>query len=177
MNEPAVFGPEVGDFRQGTSFSRWALARYLVGRSMLASLSRGLLIVGLVILALATTVWFGADSHGWAIFVGLIALAVLVSRALLVAIIRRLTATREFAPVENGLRRLVADTRRSVLREMRRIGLPSHLWTLPLIALHMLRPHKRRQTIARMRQFNVDRVVTDTQVDEVHLLLRQVVRR
>jgi hypothetical protein len=177
MNEPVVSGPEVGEFRQGTSFSRWALARYLVGRSMLASLSRGLLIVGLVILVLATTVWFGAHSHGWAVFVGLIALAVLVSRALLVAIIRRLTATREFAPVETRLRRLVADTRRAVLREMRRIGLPSHLWTLPLLAVYLLRPLKRRDTIARLRQFNVDRVVSSSQVDEVHLLLRQVARR
>jgi hypothetical protein len=177
MNEPVVSDPEVGEFRLGTAFSRWALARYLVGRSLLDALSRGLLIAGLVILGSAALLWFGPDAHSWAIFFGVWGVGVLLLRGLLVLVLRRVTATREFGPIENGLRRLVADTRRGVLRELRAVGLPSHLWTLPLLGVRLLRPRKRRDTIARLRQFNVDRVVPASRVDEVHMMLRQVVRR
>jgi hypothetical protein len=161
----------------GTEFSRWALARYLVGRSMLTSLSRCLLIVGLIVLGSAVALWFGPDAHAAAVVVGMFALTVLLFRVLLVAVLRRITATREFAPIENGLRRLVTDTRRAVLRELRHLGLPSHLWTLPLLGVRLLRPRKRRDTIARLRRFEVDRVVPSSRVDEVHMLLRQVARR
>lgn len=177
MSEPVVGGPQVGSFRQGNAFSQWALARYLVGRALGESLGRSLLIIGIAILGLAAGLWWGLDQHGWGVLVAIIGLFVILLRALLMAIISRLTATREYAPIEQRLRRLVADTRREVLRELRRVGLPGHLWTLPLLGVRLLRPSKRRDTLQRLRRFEVDRVVPQARVDELHMLLRTAVGR
>ena len=169
--------PDVGDWRQGNAFSQWALARYLVGRALAESLGTSLLIIGLAILALAAGFWWGLDQHGWGVLIAIIGFFVILLRALLMAIISRLTATREYAPVEQRLRKLVADTRRQVLRELRRIGLPGRLWTLPLLGVRLLRPSRRRDTLRRLRQFDVDRVVPQASVDELHMLLRNAVGR
>src|ERR1700712_47740 len=44
---------DVGSFDQGTEFSRWALARYIVGRVILERVSWALLAMAVVVLALA----------------------------------------------------------------------------------------------------------------------------
>jgi hypothetical protein len=177
VSEPVVSGPQVGSFAQGNAFSQWALARYLVGRAIAESLGRSLLVIGLAILALAAGLWWGVDAHGWGVLVAILGFVVLLLRALVMAIIRRLTATREYAPVEQRLRSLVADTRKGVLRELRRVGLPGRIWTLPLLAVRLLRPSRRRDTLQRMRQFEVSRVVPQRTVDELHMLIRSAVGR
>ncbi len=68
----------------------------------------------------------------------LLALIVLVVRAGLRAILRRLTAADRYGPVEERLRALVSDTKGDVLKELRRVGLPSHTWTLPLLAFRLV---------------------------------------
>jgi hypothetical protein len=163
--------PEVGDFRPGSPLSRWALARYLVGRSIGESVGVGLLVVGLLILAGAGVLTWA----GWivvAVLVGLVGVGVLVLRAVLLAVLRRLTATPEFSPVGDRLRDLVADTRGDVLRELRRLRLPAHTWTVPLLALRLLRRRRRAQTVERLRSFDIDRVVPAARIDELHLLLQ-----
>jgi hypothetical protein len=170
---PAVPDPiDVGSFEQGTAASRWALARYLVGRAIGESLSRSLLVLALVVLVLAGLLeWAG--STFWAVVIAVLALAVLAMRGVLGAVLRRLTATEVYGPVEQRLRALVKDTRRDVLAELRRTGLPGRTWTLPLLALRLLRRRRRPDTLERLRSFRVDNVVPAARVDELHLMLRR----
>ncbi|HEY2167658.1 MAG TPA: hypothetical protein VGH01_10860 [Jatrophihabitantaceae bacterium] len=169
-SEPA--GPEVGEFRQGSPVSRWALARYLVGRAIGQSVSSALLLVALVVLGLAALIEWGAHQTFWAVLVAVVALAVLALRGLLRAVLRRLTATDRVGPLEARLRALVADTRGDVLAELRRLGLPGRTWTLPLLALRLLRRSRRGETLERLRGFQVDRVVPPARIDELHLIIR-----
>jgi hypothetical protein len=163
--------PEIGAFRPGSPLSRWALARYLVGRAIGESVSRTLLIVALVLLALAAGLQWGVGVTAGAVLVALVALFVLGLRWLLRAVLRRLTAVATYGPAEARLRELVADTSADVLRELRRLGLPSHLLTLPLLAVR-LAGRRRAATLERLRGFDVDRAVPRARLDELHLLLR-----
>jgi len=70
----------------------------------------------------------------------------------------------------------VSDTHGDVLRELRRLGLPSHLWTLPLLALR-LAGRRRAETFERLRAFDIDRAVPKARLDELHLLLRDATGR
>jgi len=173
-DEPLAY--DVGAFEQGSALRRWALARYLVGRALAESVSRSLLILALVILAMAGIVeWQG--STFWSVVIAVLALGVLAMRAVLRAVLRRLTAADQVGPVEARLVALVADTRSDVLAELRRIGLPGRTWTLPLLALRFLGRERRRRTVARLRDFDLDRVVPKSRVDELHLILRGTLGR
>jgi hypothetical protein len=170
------FGVDVGAFEQGSPVSRWALARYLVGRAIGESISRSLLVVALVVLGCAGLVeWLG--STFWSIVIAVLALAVLGMRAILRAVLRRVTAADQLAPLEARLRALVSDTRSDVLAELRRIRLPGRTWSLPFFAFRLLGRERRRKTIARLRTFDLDRVVPKARVDELHLLLRDALGR
>lgn len=167
---------DVGEFRQGSAVSQWALARYLVGRAIGESVGNSLMIVAVVILALAALIWW-AGSIFWAVVVGVIALGVLLMRALMLGLLRRLTAVGQYGPVEDRLRSLVSDTRADVLRELRRVGLPGHTWSLPLLGLRLLRSRRRKETFERLRTFQLDRTVPKARLDELHLLLQSAVGR
>ena len=168
--------PEVGDFEQGTPGSRWALGRYLVGRALGDYVSRGLLIIALVIAALAALVyWLGPM---WlAVLIGVFALSVLLFRWLLSAVLRRFTGAHLFGPAEQRMRALVADTRGDVRTELRRIGVPSRTFTLPLLALRLARRKRRQDTLDRLRRFDADRVVPAARLDELHMIVRQLRHR
>jgi hypothetical protein len=168
---------DVGAFEQGSPASRWALARYLVGRAVLESVSRSLFVVALLVLALAVVVQVTVHWTFFAVLIGIVGFGVLGFRALLRAVLSRLMAAGQVAPLEQRLRALVADTRSDVRRELRRIGLPSHTWTLPLFAFRLLSRKRRPDTVARLRTFDVDNVVPRTRIDELHLLLRNAVGR
>ena len=182
-DEPEWFVPggdpnaadDVGEFGQGSPLSQWALARYLVGRAIGESVGISLMLVALVVLGLAVLVWV-AGSVFWAVLVGVVALAVLAMRALLLAVLRRLTAAGQFRPVEQRMRRLVRDTRADVLRELRRIGLPGRTFTLPLLGWRLV-GRRRGETFTRLRGFDIDRAVPRARLDELHLLLRSLVGR
>ena len=165
--------PEVGDFAQGNPTSRWALGRYLVGRVIGEEVSRVLMVIALVIIGLTALVsWLGPT---WlAVLIGLVALCVLVVRWLLGAVLRRFTGTGLFGPMEERMRALVADTRGGVRAELRRIGVPSRTWTLPLLAVRLARRRSRPETLRRLRQFDVDRAVPDSRLDELHMIVRQL---
>ncbi|MCW2495510.1 hypothetical protein [Jatrophihabitans sp.] len=166
-------GADVGDFRQGTPASQWALARYLVGRAVAEALGRGLMIAALGVLVIAGLIGW-AGSTFWAVVVGVVALGILVLRAALLGVLRRLPLMAGFGALEDRLRALVTDTGKDVLRELRRVGLPSHSWTLPLLALRLI-GRRRRETTERLRRFEVGRVVPAARLDELHLLLRGAV--
>jgi hypothetical protein len=167
---------DVGAFEQGSPVSRWALARYLVGRAIGESIGRSLLVVAVVFLAVAGLVEWAGSTFG-SIVIALIALAVLGLRAIMRAVLRRLTAVDRVAPLEARMRALVADTRSDVLAELRRIGLPGRTWTLPLLVLRLLGRQRRRRTLARLRTFDLERVVPKARVDELHLVLRDSLGR
>src|SRR3954452_10842115 len=168
-------GNEVGDFRPGSPLSQWALARYLVGRAIGESISRTLLIVALVLVALAVATEWGLRLTFLTVLVSIIAVFVLLLRWVLRAVLRRLTAADHYGPIETRLRALVAETHGDVLRELRRVGLPSHVLTLPLLAVRLV-GKRRRQTLERLRGFRIDRTVPKHRLDELHLLLRDVAR-
>jgi hypothetical protein len=177
---PGPQGPEpenldVGEFRQGSPLSQWALARYLVGRAITESMGWSLLVVGVVLLVLSALVWLGLHSALLGVLVLIVALGVLLLRALLLGVVRRLTGFRQYAPIEERMKSLVDDTRSDVLRELRRIGLPGRMWTLPLLAIRFLGRNRRRDTLERLKQFEISRAVPRSRLDEMHLLIRSAV--
>lgn len=169
--------PDVGEFRSGTPLSRWALARYLVGRVIAVSVRTYLLVVGVFLIGLAAVLEWAVGSTFWALVVGGIAVLTLGLRAGVGWLLDRLTAAAHYRPLANRLRRLVRQTRVDVLAELRRIGLPGRMWSLPLLAWRLARPYQRIPTLNRLRSFDVDRAVTPARIDELHHILRAAVDR
>jgi hypothetical protein len=165
-----ISAEEVGEFRQGTPLSRWAFARYLVGRAIGESVGRTLLVVAGVVLALAVVCQWVLHATVPAVLLAVVAVGVLLLRAALRSVLRRLTEADRYGEIETRLRRLVADTRGDVLRELRRLGLPSHTVTLPLLAIRLI-GRRRKATVAKLREFDIDRAVPKARLDELHLLL------
>ena len=175
-DEPWESADDVGTFEPGSPFSRWALARYIVGRVILERVSSSLLIVAGVLLVLAALAEWGLDSLFLAIVLALIAAFVLVLRAVLRAVLSRLMAAKVYGPLEERLAAIVDSGRKDVLAELRRVGLPSRVFTLPLLAFRLI-GRRRKATIARMREFDVDRAVSKARRDELHMVLREAVGR
>lgn len=164
---------DVGRFEQGTPGSRWVLGRYLVGRVIGEYISRALLVFALIVIGLAALVWWLGPT--WlAVLIGIFALCVVVFRWALGAILRRATGAGYFGPMEGQMRRLVAATRGDVRVELRRIGVPSRSWTVPLLAWRLVRSRRREETLRRLRQFDVERVVPGSRLDELHLIVQQL---
>lgn len=163
------FNVDVGEFRQGSTLSQWALARYLIGRAVGESLGIGLALIGVLGLVAAVLLWW----QHWrvpAAVLALAALCVLLMRAMLLALLRRLTA---LPGMSGRLRAIVGETRGDVLRELRRLGLPGRSWTLPLLAWRLIRGRHRRPTVERLRGFDLARAVPPARLDELHLLLQR----
>jgi hypothetical protein len=57
-----------------------------------------------------------------------------------------------------------------VRTELRRIGLPSRRLTMPLLALRLL-GRRRSETLRRLGTFDVERVVPESRLDELHLIV------
>ena len=172
-DEPPSFdAAEIGAFRQGTPFSQWALARYLVGRALGISISNNLLVVAALMFGFAAVLQWVVKSTFWAVVVAIIGVIVLAVRSLLRWALTKITAADHYAPLEARLRSLVAETQADIFRELRRVGLPGHTWSVPLLVIKLLRPSKRRDTLARLKQFDVDRAVSPARVDELHHIMR-----
>jgi hypothetical protein len=169
-----IFG-DVGAFNQGDGLSRWALGRYLLGRALAVQISRALLLVALVIAAIGVGSYF-AGSTALAILIGLVAVFILMARAILGAVLRRTTVPSLDPDGERRLAALVGDTRKDVVRELRRIGLPSRSVTMPLLAFR-LAGRRRAEVMRKLRDFEVERVVSPGRLDEVHLLMAPGARR
>jgi hypothetical protein len=170
---PAPDRPDVGTFEQGTPDSRWALGRYLVGRAIGEYVGRGLTLVTLVVVGLAALAWWLGPT--WlGVLVAIVAAWVVLFRWGLGAVLRRATAAGYFGPMEERMRRLVADTRGAVRAELRRIGVPSRTWTLPLLAWRLARRRHRAETLRRLGHFDVERVVSGSRLDELHLIVRRL---
>ena len=161
---------DVGQFRQGSPFSQWALSRYLVGRAVGESVGQTLLAVAVLIFGVAAACEWALHSTFLAVLLVVFALLVLLVRGVLRFILRRLTEVDRYGSVETRLRELVADTRADVRRELRRLGLPSRTLTLPALAFRLV-GKRRAETLDRLRGFDIDRTVPKARLDELHLLL------
>ncbi|HEV7204432.1 MAG TPA: hypothetical protein VGN18_07450 [Jatrophihabitans sp.] len=170
-DDPWVSADDVGTFEQGTDFSRWALARYLVGRAIGESVNNTLLVVTVLLLALAAASSWLLHVTFLAVLLVILAVIVLGVRFALRAVLRSLTAVERYGPVEDKLRSLVSDTHKDVLAELRRNGLPGRTVTLPLLAWRLV-GRRRATTLKQLRMFEVERAVPRARLDEVHLLLR-----
>lgn len=162
---------DVGSFEQGNQFSRWALSRYLVGRAIGESVSRSLLVAGLVVLALAAVSEWVGNLTALAVLLAVLAIGVFLVRAVLGAMLRRFTVVSATSPAQARLRALVRDTHSDVLRELRRLGLPGRTLTLPLLAVRLF-GRRRTETVRRLRGFDLDRVVPRARLDELHMIVR-----
>lgn len=171
-DDPFLSADEVGSFEQGSELSRWALARYIVGRVILERVSWSLLAIALVLIVLAALSESVLHSTLLAVLLGVVALVVLIMRTVLRAVLRRLMGARAYGPLEDRLNAVVNGASADVFTELRRVGLPSRLITLPLIAVR-LAGRKRKDTLARMRQFEVERAVSKARLDELHMVMRE----
>ncbi len=167
---------DVGEFRQGSAFSQWALARYLVGRAIVESVGLALLAVFAVLVVLAALAWFGIAAKVVAVLLFVIAVGVLLMRWVLLGIVRRLTGFSQYGPLEDRMKSLVDDTSSDVLSELRRIGLPGRIWTLPVLAVRFLGRDRRRDTLTRLKSFEVERAVPKARLDEMHIVMRTAFR-
>jgi hypothetical protein len=159
--------PDVGRFRRGSAISRIALGRYLVARAVGEAVNRSMLLVG-VVLGLLGIACFAFWLKWLGVLIFIAALVVLAFRALFVALLRRLAGPLGVA--EERIRALVADSRGDLCRELKRIGLPGSTLGLPLLGVRLIGRH-RTETLARLRQFDVGRVVPASRLDQLHLII------
>ena len=94
----------------------------------------------------------------------------LLLRAVLLAVVRRLTAAEQYGPIEERMRALVADTRADVLRELRRVGLPAHAGRCR--CSRSASTGKRRTPTMSGCAASTSTARCRARLDELHLLLR-----
>lgn len=164
---------EVGDFRQGDPASRWALARYLVARTLGDNAVRAVLGVAILFAVLTVVLVAVSAPVALSVLVGLVTLGWFVAWRIARALWSRLTGGPALAPVRHELDKLVGETRPDVRRELRRLDLPAHPFAAFAFAVRLI-GRRRAETTTRMRGFDVDRVVPAARVDRVYLLLEQV---
>lgn len=162
--------PEVGFVDGAHPLAATMLARYLVGRAIAARVSVGLMAIALAILAVAVLVWL-IGPHWLAVLIGVVALVVLAFRALVMAVLRRLMAVGRLGAAEDRIQALVADTGGDLSRELRRIGLPGSAVGLPVLVLRLI-GRRRGETLRRLQQFDVTRVVPRSRRDELAFVVR-----
>ena len=174
--EQYLSADDIGSFDQGTEFSRWALARYIVGRVILERVSWALLALGIVVLVLAAVSQWLLHSTLLAVLLVIVALGVFAMRGLLRFVLHRLMNAKAYGPMEERVGKIVNGASRDVFLELRRVGLPSRIVTLPLLLFRLV-GRRRAETMERIRRFEVDRAVPKASRDELYLVLRQSVGR
>jgi hypothetical protein len=167
--------PAVGRFRPGSLSTQLALGRYLVGRVIIARVNAGLMVTALVIIAIAALVWW-VGPHWLAILVALLALPVLIVRALVRWFIARITDAHTFGPAEAQVRTMIGDTGGDFRRELRRIGVPASIFSFPLLLIRLMRSSSRRTLLERIRAFDLTKVVPPSRVDELQMLITSLRR-
>ncbi len=168
---PIIITGEFSSPSPTATASEAALRRYLLTRALGRSVINTVQWSAISILAIAVLCWLGGVKI-LAVLVGLVALAVFGVRVLLSGIERRLTGSARLGPIEPRVDKLVARTSRGLRKELRRVGLPGSPWAPMLIALRLIRPFRRRQTVLALSRIDLASVVPASQLDELHLLLQ-----
>lgn len=157
-------------FRPGPMTSDTALRRYLLTRALGRSVINTVQWSGLAILLIAVLCWL-AGVKVLAVLIGLVAVLVLVVRAALSGLERRLSGARRLGSLEPQVAALVSRTNRGLRRELRRVGLPGLPWAPLLIALRIIRPLRRADTLRALSRVDLAGVVPASRLDELQLLL------
>jgi hypothetical protein len=157
-------------FRPGPATGDSALRRYLLTRALGRSVINTVQWSAVAILVIAALCWL-AGVKVLAVLIGLIAVLVLVVRAGLSGLERRLSGARRLGPLEPQVAALVARTSRGLRRELRRVGLPGLPWAPLLIALRIIRPFRRAETLRALSRVDLAGVVPASRLNELQLLL------
>jgi hypothetical protein len=148
------------------------ILRYLLGRLAVDSvrrLTRRALAVPVAgaLLLIVRPRWIGLT----VLAVGLLlVLGGLVGRRLL----ERLSLPRRFRPVGEDLRGAVEAGKANLRGELRRVGLPSGSWAVPLYVVRLARGTARSEARSRLREVEIDRVLPRAQLDRALRLLDRV---
>jgi hypothetical protein len=161
--------------RPGPLESEASLRQYLLVRALGRSVVNTVLWSGIAILVIAGALWL-ARLTVLAILLALVAVLVLLVRAALSGLGRRLSGADQLGAAEPQVRKLVARTGRGLRSELRRVGLPGAPWATLLIALRLLRRPRRAETAQALGRIDLTRVVPSGQLDELHLLLQSRLR-
>ncbi len=107
-----------------------------------------------------------------------IGVAVLVLGVLLVAVrvgvvrlLGRSSLPRRYRPVEDDLRAAVESGKANMRGELRRVGLPSTPWAIPVSVVRLDRGGGRAESRSRLRDIEIDRVLPRTQLDRALRIL------
>lgn len=176
MSEPLRYPMDPRPYRAvpigpGSSGSEAALRRYLLTRALGRSVISTVQWSALAILLIAALCWL-AGVKVLAVLVAIVAVLVLLVRGALSSVERRLSGAARLGPMEPRVSALVARTGRGLRRELRRVGLPSMPWAPLLIALRIIRPVRRAETLQALSRVELASVVPASQLDELQLLLQ-----
>lgn len=149
--------------------------RYLLGRLAVDHFRRLTRWVWLVPLAGAALLLVRPRWIGLAVVV--LGVLLLVARAMVVALLDRLSLSRRFRSVEAELRDAVEAGKTSLQVELRAVGLPSRSWQLALFAIRLARGSARADARSRIRQVDVDRVLPRAQLERALRLLSDATER
>ncbi len=122
--------------------TRWAYAVPVVGALLLVVRPR----------------WIGAA-------VLVLGVLLVVGRVASVRLIERLSLARRFRPVEQDLRGAVEAGKANLRGELRRVGLPSGSWAIPLSVVRSARGGARSAARSRLLEIEIDRVLPRAQLD------------
>jgi hypothetical protein len=170
FGEHPVTGPARFQQPGPTPISRDVLSRYLLTRALGSSVRVALQWTGVAVLALAILSWL-AGLKILAVLIGLVAVAILVLRALFSAVSRRLSGAALLGENVARVDRLVGQTRRGLRHELRRVGLPGAPWGPLLIVKRLISRRLRAETLAKLSRIDLAAVVPQSRVDELYLVL------
>jgi hypothetical protein len=155
MNE-VVPGAEGG--RRTTTILRYLMGRLAVDQ--VRRLTRWAFVVPLAgaLLLLVRPRWIGAAVLGLGVLL-------LLGRVVAVRLLERVSLARRFRPVEEDLRGAVEAGKANLRGELRRVGLPSGAWALPLSVLRLARGSARSRSRSRLREVDIDRVLPRAQLE------------
>lgn len=122
--------------------TRWAFAVPVVGALLLVVQPR----------------WIGAT-------VLVLGVLLVAGRFASVRLVERLSLARRFRPVEQELRDAVEAGKANLRGELRRVGLPSGPWAIPMSVVRLARGNARSAARSRLLEIEIDRVLPRAQLD------------
>ncbi|HVQ94457.1 MAG TPA: hypothetical protein VMU51_25695 [Mycobacteriales bacterium] len=145
--------------------------RYLLGRLAVDHLQRVTRWVWLVPVLGAGLLLLRPRWIGLAVIV--LGLLLIATRAVMVAVVRRVSLARRFRPVEEELCSAVEAGKANLRVELRSAGLPNRSWRLALFATRLARGSGRDDLRSRLRQVDIDRVLPRVQMERALRLLNK----
>lgn len=112
-----------------------------------------------------------------ALAVVLLGAVLVLARTAMVRLLQRLSLAGRFRPVEEELRDAVEAGKANLRGELRRVGLPSRSWRLPLYVVRLARGSSRSLARSSLREVEVHRVLPQAQVERALRVLDEATSR